>query len=126
MRFQKGNQHGKGRIKGSSNILGKDSKQASYKSLYNDLIGSFTSGKYYVYYHICLKTNKVVYIGKGKDDRAWNFNDKSRNNHWLNYKNENKLKVKIIASMLSNEEAIAIEKILISIKKPILNILNIK
>lgn len=106
-----------GRAKGTKN-----KQYDTLKSVYEDLIGSFKSGRFYVYYHICLNTKEVVYIGKGTNNRAWEFTDTARNENWVNYKKNNKLEVKIIASNLSQEESLAIEKVLIEIKKPILNI----
>ena len=93
-----------------------------YKELYENIIGSFKNGCFYVYYHINKNTSEVVYIGKGKHNRAWNFSDKSRNEDWVKYKNKNDLIVKIIVSDLDEEEAFAIERELIKIKNPILNI----
>lgn len=97
-------------------------KYIDLRHIYEDLIGTFKSGKFYVYYHIDTNTKEVVYIGKGTNNRAWEFRDNSRNEIWTNYKNNNKLDVKIVASNLSQEEAISIEKALIETKKPILNI----
>ena len=99
-------------------------KHINLKNVYEDLIGSFKSGSFYVYYHIDANTKEVVYIGKGNNNRAWEFTDSARNENWANYKKNNKLEVKIIASNLSQEESLAIEKALIEVKKPILNIMS--
>ena len=93
-----------------------------YKELYQNIIGSFKNGCFYVYYHINKNTGEIVYIGKGKHNRAWNFADKSRNEDWVNYKIKNDLIVKIIVADLDEEEAFIIERELIKIKNPILNI----
>ena len=50
------------------------------------------------------------------------FADKSRNEDWVNYKIKNDLIVKIIVADLDEEEAFIIERELIKIKNPILNI----
>jgi len=92
-----------------------------YKELYDDIVGSFKNGYSYVYYHINKESGEIVYIGKGKHDRAWRFSDKSRNDEWCKYKNENELIVKVVVANLDDEEAIAIERALINTKNPILN-----
>jgi hypothetical protein len=104
-KFEKGNKLGKGRPKGSTNR-----KKIIYKSLYEDIVGSFKSGSYYVYYHV--ENNIVIYIGKGSNDRAWNFRGRPYN----------EVDVKLICHNLSEEEALAIEKELIKIHKPFYNI----
>ena len=101
-------------------------KNINLRNVYEDLIGTFKSGRFYVYYHVCTNNKEVVYIGKGTSNRAWEFTDASRNTNWCEYKKSNKLDIKIVASDLSQEEALAIEKALIETKKPILNINNIK
>jgi len=117
MGFQKGNNLG-GRTVGSRN-----KKKEIYKGLYEDIVGSFKSGECYVYYHIDTLSLETVYIGKGTGNRAWNFKDKARNNIWIKYKKENKLKVKIIAANLSEKEALCVERALIKVVNPILNLL---
>ena len=117
MKFQKGNNLG-GRTVGSRN-----KKKEIYKGLYEDIVGSFKSGECYVYYHIDTLSLETVYIGKGTGNRAWDFKDSSRNNIWLKYKNENELKVRVIAANLSNEEALSVESALIKVINPILNLL---
>jgi len=113
------NEKGKGRPKGSTN---KD-VNIRLKNIYENLVGSFKSGNSYVYYHIDAKTDKVVYIGKGKNNRAWHFSN--RTDKWCDYFLTNKIKVRIIAANISDEEALAIESSLIKIINPLLN-LNIK
>jgi len=95
-----------------------------YKELYENIIGSFKNGCFYVYYHINKNTGEIVYIGKGKHNRAWNLSDKSRNEDWVNYKNKNDIIVKIIVADLDEEEAFIIERELIKLKNPILNIIS--
>ena len=111
----------KGRKKG---VLNKPNN-IKITNLYEDLVGSFKSGNSYVYYHIDANTDEVVYIGKGKNNRAWDFGDNQRNNKWSDYLLTNKIKVRIIAANISDEEALAIESSLIKIINPLLN-LNIK
>ena len=80
MPFEKGQSgNPNGRPKGSKNKMTKSSLHVKYKDLYNRIIGTFQSGKYYVYYHIDSRTNEVIYIGKGCGDRAWS---KDRNKDW--------------------------------------------
>lgn len=119
MPFTKGNKLGTGRPKGAKNI-----NKGFINQIALDLIGSFKSGTNYVYYHIDKETKEIVYIGKGKNNRAWSFSDYSRNEEWAEYKKENDIEVKIIACDLSEEEALAIEQALIKVNKPILNIVN--
>tara|TARA_R110000868_G_scaffold67131_3_gene199593 strand:+ start:410 stop:799 length:390 start_codon:yes stop_codon:yes gene_type:complete len=116
-KFQKGNTKGKGRPKGSINKV----KNIGLKTIYEDLVGSFKSGSSYVYYHVDIKTDEVVYIGKGINNRAWDFNSSSRNKQWSDYLLINKVKVRIVTANLSDLEALAIERALIETVKPILN-----
>ncbi len=99
-------------------------KNIDLRQMYEDLIGTFKSGKFYVYYHIDANTKEVIYIGKGNNNRAWDFRDTSRNENWNNYKNNHNIDVKIIASNLSQEESLSIEKALIETINPILNIMS--
>ena len=105
MPFEKGHKLGKGRPKGSSNR-----KSNVYKGLYEGIIGCFKSGSFYVYYHII--DEEVVYIGKGSNARAWQFNRRPYNN----------ADVRIICNDISEIEALAIERELIKIHKPKYNI----
>ena len=82
--------------------------------LVEDLIGTFKSGKYYVYKHI--EDEIEVYIGKGSGDRAWNKN--KRIDEHKQRMESGLIKVKIIASDLSEKEAFAIEGELIKIRQP--------
>jgi hypothetical protein len=67
---------------------------------------------HYVYCHLRQDTNKVFYIGKGQKRRAYNVN--SRNAHWKNIVNKaGGFTVLIIASNLTNTEALNFERILI-------------
>jgi len=111
-----GKREGSGRKKGGTN-------KVSYvvKDVYEALIGSFKSGKYYVYQH--LYKNTIFYVGKGCNQRAWDSG--SRNEMWLDFVNSiaKEYEVRIIAANLSEKEALAIEKALIEVHNPICNIL---
>jgi len=107
-----------GRPKGSLN----KQKDIIYTSLINDIFNMFKSGKYYVYYHINVNTKEIVYIGKGKNNRAWDFRIGTRNQEWSEYIKNNKIDVKLIVVDISEEEALAVEKTLIQVKNPLLNI----
>jgi hypothetical protein len=107
-----------GRPKGSLN----KQKDIIYTSLINDIFNMFKSGKYYVYYHIDVNTKEIVYIGKGKNNRAWDFRIGARNQEWSEYIKNNKFDVKLIVVDVSEEEALAIERTLIQVKNPLLNI----
>ena len=99
-------------------------KNNIHLELLTDVLNMYKNGNYYVYYHINSKTNEVVYIGKGKNDRAWTFNGNQRSEQWHQYFKNNQIEVKIVVIDLSEEEAFEIEKSLIKIKNPILNIQN--
>jgi hypothetical protein len=121
MPFNKGESGNKdGRPKGSLN----KQKDNVYASLINDIFNMFKSGKYYVYYHIDVNTKEIVYIGKGKNNRAWDFRIGTRNQEWNEYIKNNKINAKLIVVDVSEEEALAIEKSLIQVKNPILNNMN--
>lgn len=118
-KFEKGNS---GRPKGAVNKVKKSDLTIEYKTLYEQMLGTFKTGKSYVYYHINKTNNEVVYIGKGTGDRAWKKGIGSRNTKWYNFMQDNELiDVKIIASFLSDKEALAIEKSLIKVLQPSLN-----
>jgi len=105
-----------GRTKGTPNI----NKDTPLKGVYTDLIGSFKSGRYYVYYHINPTTKEIFYIGKGNGNRAWST---GRNKFWNDYVYElAKYDVKIICANMSDEEALSIESVLIKIHQPVCNI----
>ncbi len=90
------------------------------RDIYNDLIGSFKTGKYYVYYHINKETKEVFYIGKGSNYRAW---DKERGDLWQDYvSNVGEYNIKIICANMSELEAFAIESVLIKHHNPSCNI----
>jgi hypothetical protein len=112
--FQKG--HKGFKLKGGKARFDKIS--ASYAvNLVDDLIGTFKSGKYYVYQHILEGT--VVYIGKGSGGRAWS-KERVQQDHYEQLEQDN-IEVKIICSDLSEEEALAIERCLIKLRNPIFN-----
>ena len=63
---------------------------------------------FYVYLHRRLTDNKVFYVGKGKNRRAWS-KDK-RNFHWNNVVSKHDYSVEIVFDGLSEDEAFQIEK----------------
>lgn len=65
-----------------------------------------------IYRHIRLDTNKVFYIGIGNSKRPYVKN--TRSDFWKNITNKTKYEVQILKSNLTKEEAIELEKILIS------------
>ena len=67
--------------------------------------------KYYTYAHIRLDTNKIFYIGKGKDYR---FNAKNRNKYWKNIAEKYGYRAEILAYWDTDKEAINHEILLIS------------
>ena len=105
-----------GRSKGTLNI----NKDSALKGVYTDLIGSFKSGKFYVYYHIDSLTQTVFYIGKGSGNRAWG--KLNRNELWIDYASRSGYEVKIICANMSEQEALSIERILIDINQPLCNL----
>jgi len=115
---QSGNPNG--RKQGSANR----DKRNIYLELLTDVLNMYKNRSYYVYYHINSETNEVVYIGKGKNERAWKFNSNQRSEQWHQYFENNQIEVKIVVVNLLEEEALEIEKSLIKIKNPILNIQN--
>lgn len=82
----------------------------------------FTNGEFYVYEHYY--NGKLFYVGKGKNGRAWEKTSGCRNNNWqtfvdaINYNYE----IRIVCAGLSEEEALAIERVLIKSKQPQCNV----
>ena len=110
MAFKKGESGNvNGRPKGVKNR-----KPNMYKELYESIVGTFKTGGYYVYYHVM--KGEIVYIGKGKNNRAWNFSNRSQEDV------KEQLEVRIVCNSLSEEEALAIERQLIKIHNPKYNI----
>ena len=66
--------------------------------------------KYYVYIH--LLNDEVFYVGKGKGNRAYQFNPIRRNKLWNDFVKDDfeKITVKIIKEFDTSKEAIAFEK----------------
>jgi hypothetical protein len=62
---------------------------------------------YYVYQHRKADTNKIFYVGKGKDTRA--FSEKSRNPFWKNVANKHGFNVQFIANDIDEELAFLVE-----------------
>ena len=78
---------------------------------------------YYVYYH--RRDGKIVYIGKGKDGRAW-YNKRNHPEHtqWATNCIHNNTwgdHVRIIEGSLSEAEAYQLEKRLIKLLRPAYN-----
>lgn len=66
----------------------------------------------YVYGHYTADTNKLFYIGKGTDKRAWETGD--RNQHWHRTVKKHGYTVKILYDNLGEKEALAKEVELIA------------
>lgn len=63
--------------------------------------------KFYVYLHRRASDNKVFYVGKGKDKRA--YNTCTRNEHWKRVYGKHGLVVEIVFENLSEKEAFSCE-----------------
>ena len=63
--------------------------------------------EFYVYIHLQASTGKPFYVGKGRGKRAWSV--KSRNSYWHNVVGKYGLEVHIVASNLTEKEALALE-----------------
>lgn len=63
---------------------------------------------FYVYAHYRLSDDKLFYIGKGKNKRAWVKN--KRNTYWNNVVNKHGFRVLILAQNLTETEAYELEK----------------
>lgn len=72
---------------------------------------------FYTYAHINLKTNKIFYIGKGKNKRYLDVN--KRNKHWQGIVNKYGFKAIILAYWDTEKEAFDHEKLLIACFKDI-------
>lgn len=72
----------------------------------------------YIYVHRISETGEIFYIGKGSNKRAWDFKN-SRNPYWHNIYSKHNTKVNILVDSLSEDEAFALEKRLITELKKI-------
>lgn len=70
---------------------------------------------FYVYRHIRLDTGKPFYVGKGKLKRAWDT--RCRNDYWKCIVKVTSYKIEILKSQMSEQEAFALERQLISAYK---------
>ena len=94
-------------------------------NIYEDLIGSFKHDLFYVYAHYI--DRELIYIGKGTGKRAWEVNASCRNQLWWDriitaMEDGDTHEVRIIAAGLEEDEAFAIERELITIRKPSCNL----
>ena len=69
---------------------------------------SLSPSNFYVYEHIRLDTNKVFYVGKGKDRRAALWSNRSE--HWKRIKSKAGISIKYIAVNLDEELALFAEQ----------------
>ena len=77
-----------------------------------DVAKQSISHAFYTYAHINLTTNKVFYIGKGRQYR--HLATARRNQHWQNIVNKHGFRAEILAYWKTSEEALSHEKLLIS------------
>jgi len=125
MAFKKGEG---GRKKGAVNKLTRHGISSGevliVKSFYENLIGAFKANSYYVYEH-CYN-GECFYVGKGIAGRAWDLSKDSRNDIWSEYMEtiRQKVQVNIIACGLTEQEALLVERALISERNPSCNIMH--
>lgn len=79
--------------------------------------------KYYIYRHIRLDTDKVFYIGKGCEKRA--FNRSNRNTYWKNITNKTDYIIEIMLDNLTKEQALEKEIEMISLYRKFGNLANL-
>jgi len=92
--------------------------------VYEDLIGSFKDGSFYVYAHYF--QGQCFYVGKGTYGRAWTGR---RNEWWDAYVDGLASKgfsydVRIVVANLPEHEAFIIEEALIKSRKPACNVVH--
>jgi hypothetical protein len=67
---------------------------------------------FYVYGHFTKDTHDLFYVGKGKENRAYEFNV-ARTKWWRNVVNKHGITVKLLHENLTEEQALFLEKQLI-------------
>ena len=65
--------------------------------------------RFYVYLHKRLTDGSVFYVGKGSNQRAWDFSESGRNPYWHNTYNKYGIIVQILYDNLSEQEALDLE-----------------
>ena len=107
-----------GRPKGTQNKITKELLPAY--NFFLQSFGALKSGSFYVYGHSF--DGDILYIGKGKNSRAWDMHNTSRNEDWAKYvEKHGNPEIVILATGLNEEEALAIESVLIKLRNPLLN-----
>jgi hypothetical protein len=87
-----------------------------YDSAYNKFLAEHINhGSYYVYTHSL--ENEIVYVGKGKNERAFTWVDRTNKEHSELLKNDH-LHIKLLANNLTEEVALLIERCLIKDLSP--------
>lgn len=70
--------------------------------------------KFYVYVHRRQSDKEPFYVGKGYGRRAYETSEKRRSKHWTNVARKHGVYVEIYRTDLTEDEAFALEKLLIS------------
>ena len=97
----------------------KEDMMVFYESTYKGFLDKhIRHGEYYVYFHYL--NEEIVYIGKGKGERASSWKDRSNKEHSELLK-AGLISEVLIANNLVNDIALLIESSLISKLKPIYN-----
>jgi hypothetical protein len=96
--------------------------------IYEDVIGCLKHGGTYVYAHY--DQHDCFYVGVGQGYRAWDKSSGCRNQKWWDRvlsmrEGGDDYEVRIIAAGLERDEAEAIERELIRIRKPSCNIMYV-
>lgn len=75
-------------------------------------MASTDSSEFYVYVHRRATDGHVFYVGKGKNDRAWNSSNRSK--YWKNIASKHGHQVEIVINGMLEEDAFQLERDLIA------------
>ena len=80
----------------------KKNNKTKKESLISYLVNNKKEVLFFKFIYCLISNNEVVYIGKGKNDRAWTFNGNQRNEQWHQYFENNQIVLDMVCTKAYN------------------------